>query len=552
MTRILPPSRATDSTCLFSRPALTFDSNATPIAMRPACLALIVLVAASTLAAQSSKSPTASTTRPPAAMSAIREADLKRDMYALAGDAMRGREAGTLDEMRASMWLADEMRKIGLAPHGEDGTYFQWWNMRRTRISTGSSSVTIRGRPLALWSDITPTSNAAADVTGTTIFVGDGGDSTVDVRGKIVVATLVPPAPASVRTTTNTYEVNYTRAALNPEATRFTRRGAAAVIIIADSIAEIAFDGIAKTQMRGAYDVVGGVPRFVRNGGAGGGAGAGGRGRGAGGAAQAAVPVLLAHRAALSDLREPQAMDIRLRLESFESPSVNIIGMVRGTDPTLRDEYVLFSSHQDHDGVRYVVAGDSIWNGADDNASTSVALLAIARAWVKQPSKRSALFVFHGAEERGLLGSRYYVAHPIVPLAQTVAVLNGDMIGRNNPDTAALLVSQPPHRNSTDLVQMAIDANKMTGKFVIDSSWDRPTHPEGWYFRSDHVPYAERNVPSLFFSTNLHSDYHTPRDEPKNIDFAKLTRMTQWMYMTGWIAGNAAKRPAIDPGFVLR
>jgi Zn-dependent M28 family amino/carboxypeptidase len=245
-------------------------------------------------------------------------------------------------------------------------------------------------------------------------------------------------------------------------------------------------------------------------------------------------------------------MEIRLRAESFESPSVNIIGVVRGTDPKLRDEYVLFSSHQDHDGVRYTVAGDSIWNGADDNASTSVALLAIARAWVKQPSKRSALFVFHGAEERGLLGSRYYVAHPIVPLAQTVAVLNGDMIGRNNPDTAALMGSQPPHRNSMDLVQMAIDANAMTGKFVIDSSWDRPTHPEGWYFRSDHVPYAEHNVPALFFSTNLHSDYHTPRDEPKNIDFAKLTRMTQWMYMTGWIAGNAAKRPAIDPGFVLR
>jgi Zn-dependent M28 family amino/carboxypeptidase len=245
-------------------------------------------------------------------------------------------------------------------------------------------------------------------------------------------------------------------------------------------------------------------------------------------------------------------MEIRLRSESFETPSVNIIGMVRGTDPALRDEYVLFSSHQDHDGVRYTVAGDSIWNGADDNASTSVALLAIARAWVKQPSKRSALFIFHGAEERGLLGSRYYVAHPMLPLTQVVAVLNGDMIGRNHPDTAALLGSQPPHRNSSELVQMAIDANRLTTKFVIDSSWDRPDHPEGWYFRSDHVPYAERSVPSLFFSTNLHSDYHTPRDEPKNINYAKLTRMTQWMYMTGWIAGNSAKRPAVDPGFVLR
>jgi hypothetical protein len=511
--------------------------------MRSTPIAVLALLTASALAAQPS-----STAHPPAAMSAIRQADLKRDMYALAGDEMRGREAGTLDEMRASMWLADEMRKIGLSPRGEDGSYFQWWNMRRTRIATGSSSVTLRGRSLALWTDITPTSNAVADVAGTTMFVGDGSDSTVDVRGKIVVATLEPPPTASVRTTTNTYDVNYTRAAITLKATRLTRRGAAAVVLIADSIAEIGFDGIAKTQIRGAYDVVGGVPRFVRNAGAGAGRG----GRGAGGAGQAPVPVLLAHRASLSDFREPQPMEIRLRAESFESPSVNIIAMVRGTDPKLRDEYVLFSSHQDHDGVRYTVAGDSIWNGADDNASTSVALLAIARAWVKQPSKRSALFVFHGAEERGLLGSRYYVAHPIVPLAQTVAVLNGDMIGRNNPDTAALMGSQPPHRNSMDLVQMAINANAITGKFVIDSSWDRPTHPEGWYFRSDHVPYAEHNVPALFFSTNLHSDYHTPRDEPKNIDFAKLTRMTQWMYMTGWIAANAAKRPAIDAGFVLR
>jgi Zn-dependent M28 family amino/carboxypeptidase len=202
--------------------------------------------------------------------------------------------------------------------------------------------------------------------------------------------------------------------------------------------------------------------------------------------------------------------------------------------------------------VRYSVAGDSIWNGADDNASTSVALLAIARAWVKQPSKRSALFIFHGAEERGLLGSRYHAAHPVVPLDSMVALLNGDMIGRNDPDTAALLGSQPPHRNSAALVDMAIEANQATGKFVIDSSWDRPSHPEGWYFRSDHVPYAERGVPALFFSTNLHSDYHTPRDEPKRIDYEKLTRMTRWMYMTGWIAANATVRPPMDSGFVLR
>jgi Peptidase family M28 len=522
--------------------------------MRATISASALLLAASALHAQAAKPSAATSVRPPAAMALIREADLKRDMYALAGDAMRGREAGTVDEMRASMWIADEMRKIGLAPRGEDGSYFQWWNMRRTRISTVSSSVTIGGKSLALWTDITPTSNVAADVSGATLFI-DANDTTTDVRGKIVVAQLMPPTPSAVRTTTNTYQVNYTRAALTPNAARFTSRGAAAVILVADSIAELAFDGIAKTQMRGTYDVIGGVSRFVRGGGAAGGRAGGrgaGSGRGAGGAAGGAVPILLAHRRALAELRSSLPVEIRLHSESFESPSVNIIGMVRGTDPKLRDEYVLFSSHQDHDGVRFVVDGDSIWSGADDNASTSVALLAIARAWVKQPSKRSALFVFHGAEERGLLGSRYFVAHPVVPLEQIAAVLNGDMIGRNHPDTAALMGSQPPHRNSAELVQMAIDANNAVSKFVIDSSWDRPTHPEGWYFRSDHVPYAERSVPALFFSTNLHPDYHTPRDKPKNINYPKLTRMTEWMYMTGWIVGNAAKRPAVDEGFVLR
>ncbi len=482
--------------------------------------------------------------RPPAAINAIREADLKRDLYALASDGMRGREAGTIDEMRASVWVADEMAKIGLRPLGDFGSWFQWWNMRRTRISSTSSSVQLNGRALALWTDVTPTTNSAGDVSGPTVFVSDWRDTTIAVRGKIVVTMLTPPDPATIRTTTNTPDYNYTRAALAPLASALTRRGASAVIVVADSVAERAFDGVAKVQSRGAYDVVGGVPRFVRP--------------PAPGAAPivqpgTAVPMLLMHPRALASLRaDGSTVDIRLRSESFEYPSANVIGVIRGTDPKLRDEYVLFSSHQDHDGVRYTVNGDSIWNGADDNGTTSVALLAIARAWKQHPGRRSALFIFHGAEERGLLGSRYHVAHPVVPLANIVAVLNGDMLGRNSPDSAALLGSEPPHRNSAALVQMAIEANRLTSRFVIDSLWDRPSHPEGWYFRSDHVPYAERSVPALFFSSNLHQDYHTPRDEPKTIDYAKLTRIAKWMYMTGWIAANAKERPAVDSGFVLR
>jgi len=148
---------------------------------------LPALLLSAPLGAQSAK-PSIAPPKPPAAIKAIRESDIKRDLYALASDDMRGREAGTIDEMRASMWLAEEMRKIGLAPKGDMGSWFQWWNMRRSRISTTSSSVKLAGRPLTLWTDITPATNAAVDVLAPTIFVSNISDTTVDVRGKIAVA----------------------------------------------------------------------------------------------------------------------------------------------------------------------------------------------------------------------------------------------------------------------------------------------------------------------------------------------------------------------------
>ena len=503
-------------------------------------LILILSLGTSNLAAQATSVPT------PSAIQTIREQDLRRDLFDMAGDAARGREAGTLDEMRASIWTAEQLRSIGLQPMGEDSTFFQWFNMRRTRVSTAGSSVRIGGKPFTLWTDVSPASNTVGDVVGETVFAGDGSDSSIDVRGRIAVVMLRPTSQGT-RTTVNTPEYRAVRQGISVQSAALVRRGAAAVIVVADSLGEKVFDAVARLQSRGSYTVIGGANRFAPTGGRGG--GRGGRG---GAAASRPAPILLAHSSALEQLRQDgQGVEIHLRSEQFDTPSVNIIGVVRGTDPVLRNEYVVFSSHQDHDGVRYAVDGDSIWNGADDNASTSVALLAIARAWVRQPSRRSALFIYHGAEERGLLGSLWHAAHPVVPLASMAAVLNGDMIGRNHPDTASLLGVQPPHRNSTTLVQMALDANNRTGKFVLDSLWDRPTHPEGWYFRSDHVPYARLNVPALFFSTNLHNDYHTPRDNPDRIDYAKLARMTKWMYLTGWIVANAKERPTIDAGFRL-
>lgn len=462
----------------------------------------------------------------------ITNADIKRDIFKLAGDGFRGREAGTLDELRASMWLAEQARAIGLEPAGEDGTYFQWWSMRRIRLSD-ASVVRIGSSSLQLWKDVvaTPVTDATLDLP--IVFVGQGSDEELegkDLTGKAVAALLVaPPNPPGRNLSLSSWR--YAGAATRAQAARLMSRGAAAVVLVADSLAETAFGFYAATSGRGSYglDTIGAVRR-----------------------PRTQAPIMLVRRSMEQAVRAPDArLTANLVSESFTYPSVNIVAKLPGTDQALRNEYVLYSGHQDHDGVRFNIDGDSIWNGADDNATISVAMLGIARALVKNRTKRPALFVWHGAEERGLLGSRWHSQWPVIPRDQIVAVLNGDMIGRNNPDSAALLGAQPPHRNSTDLVELALKANDLTSRFALDTLWDRPTHPEGWYFRSDHLPYARLNIPAIEYSTNLHPDYHTPKDEPDRIDIDKLRRMTQWMYATGWLVGNAAQRPRLDPGFKL-
>ena len=494
---------------------------------------LALLLSASVVGAQT---PAAWTPPPtPRAISLIREAELKRDLFEMASPAMRGREGGTIDELAASMWVAEQYRRIGLEPAGDGGSWFQWFNIVRTRVSATSSEATLDGRPLVLFKDVIPLGVAPVSASAPVLWVSDPADTTIDVRGRIVATMLRTPAPEAVRPFSYPYFNRYATAAINATTARLGRRGAAAILIVADSLVDANFDGLAVMRGRGLYAV--GLPDApvppvpVAGGG------------------QAPAFMLRANSAAA--LQRGASAALHIRLERFEVPSVNVIGRVRGTDPALRDEHVLFSSHQDANGVRLLVPNDSVLAGADDNASTTVAGLAAARAFMAQKPRRSVLFVNHGAEERGLLGSRYHAAKPVVPLEKIVAVLNGDMIGRNHPDTAGLLGSQPPHRNSMDLLRMALAANAATGKFAIDSSWDRPNHPEGFYFRSDHAPYARLRVPAIYWTAMLHEDYHTANDVPERINYPKLTRMAQWMYLTGWYAANSARRPAIDPGFQL-
>jgi Zn-dependent M28 family amino/carboxypeptidase len=247
----------------------------------------------------------------------------------------------------------------------------------------------------------------------------------------------------------------------------------------------------------------------------------------------------------------------------------NIVAVVEGSDPALRSTYVAIGAHYDHVGyaqgdmeadrrdrgapgrVSDSAKTDRIWNGADDDGSGTVALMALARAFQEGPRpKRSVLFVWHAGEESGLLGSRYFADYPTVPLENVVAQLNIDMIGRNREnkdseaDTVYLVGSD---RISTELHEVNREANRALEKpLTLDYEMNDPADAEQLYFRSDHYSYAAKGIPVIFFTTGLHPDYHANTDEVSRIEFPKLARITELVYETAWRLGNLDHAPVRD------
>ena len=245
----------------------------------------------------------------------------------------------------------------------------------------------------------------------------------------------------------------------------------------------------------------------------------------------------------------------------------NVVAIVEGSDPKLKDTYVAFGAHYDHVGYREsgAPAGgtpnpggcvgqvrptprptDFINNGADDDGSGTVAMMAIARAFAAGPKpKRSLLFVWHAGEEESLLGSRYFADHPVVPLESIVTQLNMDMIGRNRCDDPAQANSVfvvGSDRISTDLHNVNEDANaSLAQPLTLDYEMNDPADPESIYTRSDHYSYASKGIPIIFFFTGLHQDYHFVTDEISKIEFPKLTRVTQLVYATAERVANMEK-----------
>jgi hypothetical protein len=226
----------------------------------------------------------------------------------------------------------------------------------------------------------------------------------------------------------------------------------------------------------------------------------------------------------------------------------NVVGILEGSDPALKHEYVVFSAHMDHVGTAgagrcRAQGADSICNGADDDASGTIAVVEAAQAFARlQPRpKRSLIFLTVSGEEHGLWGSDYFAGHPPVPIAGIVADLNMDMVGRNWRDTIVVIGKEQSDLGATlNQVNARHPELDMT---AIDDIWPR----ENFYYRSDHYNFARRGVPILFFFNGTHADYHRPSDEPDKIDAEKESRIVKLVFYLGLEVANAPAKPKWNP-----
>jgi hypothetical protein len=239
------------------------------------------------------------------------------------------------------------------------------------------------------------------------------------------------------------------------------------------------------------------------------------------------------------------ALTVRAPLDRETSSPPNVVGLVRGSDPDLSASYVVLSAHFDHVGIGEPNAeGDSIYNGADDDASGTAVLLEVARAFqaMSYPPRRSVVLLAVSGEEKGLLGARHWVEHPTVPLDGVVANINLDMIGRNAPDT--LIAIGQEFTSLGDLSKSIAQRNPALGLTIAPD----PDPEEQAFFRSDHLAFVRADIPAIFFTTWDHEDYHQPSDEASRIDADKASRVARLTFLLTWAIAEDDSPPTWNDG----
>jgi hypothetical protein len=482
----------------------------------------------------------------------------------ISSDEMEGRDTPSRGLDTTAKFLAMNLSRWGFRPAGDNGSFLQRIDLNRYRIDPAQTRTEFNGRLLTLGTDYIPL-GGSGNVSGQLVFAGNGwflkskemdAYKGIDPTGKIAVIFGTPNAPPRGvnRGDFGKPGDDY----MNP--TDYARkRGVVGLIYIPDfqflsswnqtrdRLTERGSIVVAKFQAQTSNTP---LPMLV--------ASAELAAQIFAGEAQSANTLFGAMYGTTPPapfaLRETKKVSMSVTTKTEVIPTNNVVGVWEGSDPVLKNEYVAVGAHYDHVGFCRPAGADTICNGADDDGSGTTAMLSMAEALAKAPTrpKRSVLFVWHCGEEKGLWGSRYFVENPTVPLASIVAQLNIDMIGRSKKadDT------NPANRNltgpndiyvigsemmSTELGELVNSVNQSYLNLGFDKRYDDPADPERFFYRSDHYNYAKKGIPIVFFFDGTHEDYHRPGDTADKIDYEKMEKVTRTVYMMLW---EIATRPA--------
>jgi hypothetical protein len=481
---------------------------------------------ATTLAAQA-PSPRSATLFQ--AAETITAQDIMRRVSIIAADSMMGRDTPSRGLEVTAEYVAREFRRAGLLPLGDGGSYFQRFGVTRWVVDTGRSVVeftaggayaTLRlGRDARLIEGPIP-----EDVISGPMVLMTSTRPTAGVRDRVVllVKDMSRPIPAS----------------WGRELLDLVSAGPKAVLVLSNrdpavfadrlrmsALPRFTLDSSAGSLMAPVIEVPERALRSVL-------------------AAAGLDPERL-RRAPDDHTTNPKSLGVELRLARTvlaHARVPNVVGMLEGSDPVLRNEYLVYSAHIDHIGISRGQA-DSINNGADDNASGVAGLLELAEAFGRlgHAPERSIIFLAPSAEEPGLLGSSFFTEHPPVALEQIVANVNMDLIGRNWRDSViAVGIDQSDLGETLAGVTRAHPELRM---MPIADRWPE----ERIFYRSDHYSFARRGVPSLFFTSGTHPDYHRPTDDAGLIDGEKESRLVKLLWHLGTTIAGPTPRPQWHP-----
>ncbi|MEQ1857692.1 MAG: M28 family peptidase [Longimicrobiales bacterium] len=478
-----------------------------------------------------------------AGAASITEVDYLRRVGIIAHDSMAGRDTPSPGLEKTANWLASEFRRFGLRGGMPDGSFIQRYPLRSIMVDRSGSGLGGGPRRLEFGRDLIPLNVSA-----------DGGEA----RGGLVLLSGITDAARALVDNSvrgqHAVLVLAANAAVDQDIFRVLgaiRNAGAASVMVTNPAGDAQWAAEAARALR--PDVA----------------------QGWGAQSPTAVPfrpLLEIRTRSLAELLQGRGVDLAAlqaratgamradrvngltltltqRMSDDDVTAPNVVAILPGSDPALRDEYVVFSGHMDHVGIGTPDQnGDSIFNGADDDASGTIAVVEIAEAMASLPTppRRSMVFLLVSGEEKGLWGSEYFADNPSVPTDRMVANFNTDMVGRNWPDTIVAIGKE--HSDLGTTLERVNAAHPELGMTAIDDLWPQ----ESFYTRSDHYNFAQKGVPILFFFNGTHEDYHGRDDEPDRIDGEKAARIARLVYYLGLDVANAQARPVWNPDSYTR